>query len=86
MLRTTTALTVVHAGNKEQVLPGNAEAVVNFRDLTDNIYRFSPVRAQSEDLQRFHGTNERVAVSNYTEMIRFYQRLLSNVAAPGYAQ
>jgi carboxypeptidase PM20D1 len=30
MLRTTTALTVVKAGNKDNVLPGLAEAVVNF--------------------------------------------------------
>ncbi len=33
MLRTTTALTIVNAGNKENVLPGKAEAVVNFRIL-----------------------------------------------------
>lgn len=31
LLRTTTALTVVHAGNKDNVLPGRADAVVNFR-------------------------------------------------------
>lgn len=33
MLRTTTALTVVKAGNAENVIPGEAEAVVNFRLL-----------------------------------------------------
>jgi carboxypeptidase PM20D1 len=33
MLRTTTALTIVNAGNKENVLPGQADAVVNFRLL-----------------------------------------------------
>ncbi len=33
MLRTTTALTVVHAGNKDNVLPGSVEASVNFRIL-----------------------------------------------------
>lgn len=33
MLRTTTAMTIVNAGNKENVLPGQAEAVVNFRIL-----------------------------------------------------
>ena len=33
MLRTTTALTVVKAGNAENVIPGLAEAVVNFRLL-----------------------------------------------------
>jgi carboxypeptidase PM20D1 len=33
MLRTTTALTMVNAGNKDNVLPGMAEATVNFRML-----------------------------------------------------
>jgi carboxypeptidase PM20D1 len=33
MLRTTTAMTILNAGNKENVLPGRAEAVVNFRIL-----------------------------------------------------
>lgn len=33
MLRTTTALTIFQAGNKDNVLPGHAEAVVNFRLL-----------------------------------------------------
>ncbi len=33
MLRTTTALTIVQAGNKDNVLPGRAEATVNFRLL-----------------------------------------------------
>ena len=31
MLRTTTALTIVHGGNKDNVIPGAAEATVNFR-------------------------------------------------------
>jgi carboxypeptidase PM20D1 len=33
LMRTTTALTIVNAGNKENVLPGRAEAVVNLRIL-----------------------------------------------------
>ena len=33
MLRTTTALTVFNAGNKDNVIPGQAEATVNFRLL-----------------------------------------------------
>lgn len=159
MLRTTTALTVVHAGNKENVLPGKADALVNFRILpgdtidgvtahvkaaaaneaisvapsghaneptpispsaapsyrliartvrelfpgtvvapglmiaatdsrhmapiADAIYRFSPVRARSEDLPRFHGTNERISVANHAELIRFYHRLLLNATNEG---
>ena len=40
-LRTTTALTIFNAGNKDNVLPGQADAVVNFRlypgDTTDDV-------------------------------------------------
>lgn len=158
MLRTTTALTIVRAGNKDNVLPGRAEAAVNFRvlpgdtlagvethlrkalgndgikikpypgnaepspvsptdsagylavqkavrevfqdavvapglmtaatdsrhfsGLSDSVYRFSPYRVKSEDLPRFHGTNERLALSNYAEMIQFYTQLLRNTAQP----
>lgn len=156
MVRTTTALTIFNAGNKENVLPGRADAVVNFRLLpgdteatvlqhvkqvvqdarfqlstptdvaepsrvsptesasykliertvrelypgtvvapglmvggtdshhfgvvSDHIYKFSPVKAKAEDLSRFHGTNERIAVSNLADLIRFYHRLLSQGA------
>jgi carboxypeptidase PM20D1 len=160
MLRTTTALTIVNAGNKENVLPGSAEATVNFRllpgdtkeqvlervkaqvtqaigndrfelfalpgaadaskvapvdsaqyrlinrtirevfpgtlvapglmiagsdsihfgEISDHIFKFSPVRAKPEDLPRFHGTNERIASANLAELIRFYHRLLTQGA------
>ena len=152
MLRTTAAATVLRAGNKEQVIPGQAEAWVNFRTLpqdkqqaviehvrsvvnqadvdvqaaglsweaspvaqtdspgyqriksaitqtfadtlvmpglmvaatdsrrfihlADNVYRFSPVRARSADLTRFHGSNERMSIDNYAEMVEFYGRVL----------
>ena len=160
LLRTTTVLTIVQAGNKENVLPGRAEATVNFRLLpgdtkdgvlqhmrnqvsqaapqdrfelfalpgaveaskvaptdsaqyralqqtirevfpdalvapglmvagtdsihygaiSDHVFKFSPIRANAEDLKRFHGTNERLSVQNYAEAIRFYHRLIPQVA------
>jgi carboxypeptidase PM20D1 len=156
MVRTTTALTIFNAGDKDNVLPGHAEATVNFRllpgdtqasvtdhvrstvgndriaikpfpgntdpppvtgtasasyqtlnrtireiypdvivapglmiaatdsrhyaGITDNIFRFSPVRANSDDLKRFHGTNERLSIEGYADMIRFYRRLIENSA------
>jgi carboxypeptidase PM20D1 len=156
MMRTTTALTIFNAGNKENVLPGQADAVVNFRilpgdsvasvtefvkttiadprievslvstasepsklaspdapqykliertvreifpdalvapslmlagsdarhfqDLTDHSYRFMPIRFQSADLQRVHGTDERIAVDQLADMVRFYHRLISQAA------
>jgi len=38
------------------------------------------VRANSEDLKRFHGTNERLSIEGYADMIRFYRRLIENTA------
>ena len=155
MLRTTTALTIVNAGNKDNVIPGQAQAVVNFRimpgetretvlahvrskvgegvevtelpgaidptgvaptsaapyqmlnrtlravfpdvlvspalyvagsdsqyftGLTDNIYRFSPVRVTPQDLPRLHGTDERISTANLAELVRFYHQLLQNAS------
>jgi carboxypeptidase PM20D1 len=155
-IRTTTALTIFNAGDKDNVLPGIAAASVNFRlipgdtqasvidhirdtvandrisiepfagntdpppvtastspsylmlnktireiypdvivapglmiaatdsrhyvGITDNIFRFSPVRANGEDLKHFHGTNERLSIEGYADMIRFYRRLIENAA------
>jgi carboxypeptidase PM20D1 len=154
-LRTTTALTVLRAGEKDNVLPASAEAQVNFRilpgetmasvtervkgivgpsvDVTlarvgtnpsavssigsrafvavarsirevfpgvvvapglmtaatdtrhmtgvaDDVYRFSPFRAGSKDLTRFHGNDERISVANYAEAITFFHRLLTNLS------
>ncbi len=155
-VRTTTALTIFNAGDKDNVLPGNAEATVNFRlipgdtqtsvtdhvrrtigndrisiepfpgntdpppvtatsgepfralnrtireifpdvivapglmvagtdsrhytGITDTILRFTPVRANSDDLKRFHGTNERLSIEGYADMIRFYRLLIENTA------
>jgi carboxypeptidase PM20D1 len=156
MVRTTTALTIFNAGDKDNVLPGTASATVNFRlipgdtqgsvtehvratvnnerisiepfpgntdpppvtgtaspsykalnrtireifpdvvvapglmvaatdsrhytAVVDTIFRFSPVRANSDDLKRFHGTNERLSLEGYADMIRFYRRLIENTA------
>jgi carboxypeptidase PM20D1 len=156
MMRSTTAMTMLNAGVKENVLPGRAEAVVNFRILpgdtqqsvlaaakrivadeavevtplgtgfdpsrlstsgadsfkliertvrevfpdaivapglmlaasdarhfdgiSDASYRFMPIRFDSADLQRPHGTDERIAVDQLVDMVRFYHRLLSQAA------
>jgi carboxypeptidase PM20D1 len=67
------------------VAPGLMVAATDsrhFTALSDHIYRFSPVRAKTEDLSRFHGTNERIAITNLGEVVRFYHQLLLNTAAP----
>ena len=45
------------------------------------IYRFAPLRIGAEDLPRIHGKDERIAISNYGEMIQFYIRLIRNADA-----
>ncbi|MFZ5733851.1 MAG: M20 family peptidase [Pseudomonadota bacterium] len=54
----------------------------HYAGVADNIFRFLPVRAKNDDLSRFHGTNERISIDNYLEMIRFYRRFLETAAAP----
>jgi carboxypeptidase PM20D1 len=158
MIRTTTAPTVLSAGSKENVLPAEASALVNFRLLpgdtveavlrhieavleglevrlepdlriarepsavsdagtedygaiaasvrrvfpdalvapalvvagtdsrhyariSEDIYRFLPVRLGPEDLARIHGANERITVGGYVDLIRFYVQLLRAAAA-----
>jgi carboxypeptidase PM20D1 len=163
MVRTTTAATVLSAGSKENVLPAEATAHVNFRLLpgdtveavlrhvetalkglgvrvepdlrtarepsavsdagaegygaiatsirqvfpdavvapalvvagtdsrhyariSQDIYRFLPVRLGPEDLARIHGANERITVDGYADLIRFYVQLLRTAAADGQLQ
>jgi carboxypeptidase PM20D1 len=154
-VRTTIAVTVIRAGQRENVLPQSAQAIVNFRlfpgdsiedvmehvktaigdsrvkisipgdnaieaskisdvnsegfkilestirqvfpdaivapylvpaatdarhysEISGNILRFLPTRMNSEDLKRIHGTNERVDVENYKEVVQFYVQMIRN--------
>ncbi len=56
----------------------------HFGSLTSNIYRFSPLFADSTDLKRFHGNDERISLANYEQVINFYYELL--VASDGVEQ
>lgn len=44
-------------------------------------YRFVPMRLGPADLARLHGTDERIGVANFTEIVRFYAQLLRNAAS-----
>lgn len=48
----------------------------HFRELTPEIYRFSPHSLTPEDLRRIHGVNERISLSAYKKAIRFYMALM----------
>ncbi|TGM57080.1 M20 family peptidase [Leptospira adleri] len=51
---------------------------LHYGAVADNAYRFFPVRVKPDDVKRFHGIDERISISNYEEMIRFYLRLILN--------
>ncbi|MEQ8268660.1 MAG: M20 family peptidase [Parvibaculum sp.] len=48
----------------------------HYLPITDNVFRFIPIRMGSDDMARFHGTNERVSVANMGEAVAFYIRLM----------
>jgi carboxypeptidase PM20D1 len=48
--------------------------------IADHVYRFSPVRVKETDLSRFHGTDERISIENYAQMIAFYHRLVTSAS------
>ncbi|MEX0583951.1 MAG: M20/M25/M40 family metallo-hydrolase, partial [Sneathiella sp.] len=50
----------------------------HYEDIADNNYRFVPMRFGPDDLSRVHGTNERIFIDNYAEIIQFYRRLMEN--------
>jgi carboxypeptidase PM20D1 len=47
-----------------------------YSGLTRNIFRHVPVEIRTEDLEAFHGTNERVRVSSVLQAANFYRELL----------
>jgi len=49
-----------------------------YAHLSSSVFRFSPVRLESSDVGRLHGTDERVSVESYADAVRFYVRLIEN--------
>lgn len=59
------------------LVPGGTDSR-NYSGITKNIFRFTPEQLKPDDLKRLHGTNERLSVKNYEEIIRFYIQLMRN--------
>ena len=51
----------------------------HYEAVADNIYRFQPVRLQQQDLARFHGMNERISITGFSEMVQFYAALMAKL-------
>jgi carboxypeptidase PM20D1 len=52
----------------------------HFAPIARAVYRFSPVPVTARDLQRMHGTNERVRAEDYLRAVRFSAQLVRNAA------
>ena len=64
------------------IAPGLVIAATDARsysDVANDVYRFTPVCIDRDDIKRIHGNNERISVENYHDAIRFYKRLMENV-------
>jgi carboxypeptidase PM20D1 len=53
----------------------------HFHAISEHVYRFMPVRVTQDDLDRIHGTDERIPVRDYAAAIGFYRQLLLNTAS-----
>ncbi len=50
----------------------------HFKGVSDQIFRFSPIRISPANVKSFHGLNERIAVSDFHSSIQFYMQLIRN--------
>lgn len=53
----------------------------HFRGVSPDAYRFSPILITSSNIKSFHGINERLAVSEFEQSVRFYVQLIQNASA-----
>lgn len=52
-----------------------------YAPMSRSVFRFLPVRLTQPDLARMHGIDERLAIGDYENVIRFYRTLVREAAA-----
>ncbi|MBC2581091.1 M20 family peptidase [Clostridium sp. DJ247] len=50
-----------------------------YQNLTNKIYRFSPVEVSQDDLKTIHGVNEKINNESYIKLINFYCRFIEEL-------
>jgi carboxypeptidase PM20D1 len=53
--------------------------VPKYEDIADDCYRFTPYTADSSDLERIHGTNERLSIENVARCVAFYTHVIKKL-------
>jgi carboxypeptidase PM20D1 len=51
----------------------------HFRNVTDNIYRFLPIRMNDEILGGMHGKDEKISINSFMESIQFYKKMIEKL-------
>ena len=51
----------------------------HFEEVTQESFRYLPVRMDREELSKIHGVNERISISAHMQCIAFYETLISNL-------
>ena len=51
----------------------------HFKNVTENIYRFMPVRMDDKILDSMHGNNEKIGIHEFMESIAFYKLLIESL-------
>lgn len=85
LLKRTVAQVVPEAVIAPSLVVGGTDARY-YTELTENVYRFLPLTIGPTDLARIHGTDERIAITDYQRLVQFYIQLIRNVSAPGRAE
>jgi carboxypeptidase PM20D1 len=67
-----------HCARSPYMIMGGTDARY-FYDLTDSVYRFSPVHMLPSDIMRMHGTDERMAAVDVVSSHAFYLRLIARM-------
>lgn len=49
-----------------------------YTGLTDSIYKFSAIAIHSDEMNRFHGHDERLSLENYENLLNFFHHLIQN--------
>jgi acetylornithine deacetylase/succinyl-diaminopimelate desuccinylase-like protein len=55
----------------------------HYSSLSQNVFRFLPLRLTSRDLERMHGIDERIGIHEYEAAIRTHRQFVVEAAGSG---
>ncbi|MGE5627342.1 MAG: M20 family peptidase [Solirubrobacterales bacterium] len=59
------------------LLTGGTDSA-HYADLSENIYRFSPIIVDSETLKSIHSNNEKISIKNLEQSVKCYRQIIIN--------